>query len=82
MKRNDLALILAVACVAGVVSFIASRLLFATPQNRHQQVEVAPAISATFTPPESAYFNSDSVDPTQTIQIGNSTNPTPFNGGN
>lgn len=82
MKRNDIVMILAVACVAGVVSFIASQLLFATPKNRHQQVEVAPAISATFKPPETAYFNSESVDPTQTIQIGNTTNPTPFNGSN
>ncbi len=82
MKKSDIIMIFAVACVAGVVSLIASQLLFATPKNRHQQVEIAPAITATFKTPETAYFNSDSVDPTQTIQIGNSTNPMPFSDNN
>lgn len=81
MKSKDIALIIVIAVVAGIISFVVSGLIFVTPSNRQQKVEVAPKISTTFTTPDSRYFNTGSVDPTQTIQIGNTTNPAPFNGG-
>jgi hypothetical protein len=55
-----------------------SKLLFAKPQNRKQQVEVVQAISSEFATPNSRYFNPSSIDPTQQIQIGNNSNPDPF----
>lgn len=80
MKQKDIAMIMVIAFVSAIVSLVVSRLLFTTPQNQEQQVEVVPAITANFPPPDSRYFNSNSIDPTQLIQIGNNNNTNPFNG--
>lgn len=79
MKQKDIAVLMVVVFVSIVVSIFASKMLFSSPKNREQQVPVVPAISANFPVPSSQFFNSQSVDPTQLIQIGNSTNPQPFN---
>jgi hypothetical protein len=51
---------------------------FAKPADRQQQAEKVDVISSDFPLPNSKYFNTTSVDPTQLIQIGDSTNPNPF----
>lgn len=78
MKQKDVALIIVVAFVSAIISFVVSRFLFVTPQNRQQQVEVVQGLSASFSSPDSRYFNSNSIDPTQLTQIGNTNNPNPF----
>ncbi len=80
MKQKDLALIIVVAFFSAIVSLVVSRLIFATPADRQQKVDVVQAISSNFPQPDPRYFNSNSVDPTQLIQIGNTTNSNPFNG--
>lgn len=80
MKQKDILLIVVIAIVATVASVIVSKVLFVTPSNRQQQVEVVEPISTTFTQPSTAYFNANSVNPTQTIQIGTNNNATPFKG--
>jgi len=80
MKQKDIALILVIVVFSGVVSFIVSGAVFAPAKDRQQNVEVVDPITANFTDPDDIYFNSNAVDPTQLIQIGTSTNPTPFNG--
>ncbi|CAN5155815.1 hypothetical protein BH09PAT3_BH09PAT3_5220 [soil metagenome] len=82
MKQKDIALIVVIAVIAGAISLVTSRVLFVGSGNRQQTVEVAEPISTVFTTPSSKYFNDKSVNPTQTIQIGNSTNPSPFKGTN
>jgi len=81
MKQKDIALIIVIVFVSGIVSFFASNTLFASPKNREQKVEKVEAITADFPTPDKKYFNSESIDPTQLIQIGESTNPNPFTGG-
>lgn len=82
MKQKDLALII----VAGVFSAIFSVVLsnyFITPNKiKQQQAEVVDPISSTFDVPSSdnKYFNKNAVNPTKLIQIGDSTNKTPFSG--
>lgn len=80
MKQKDVALILVVVFVSAIVSFVVSNVVFVSPKNRQQQVEVVPVISSTFPTPDPKYFNSNSIDPTQLIQIGDSNNGTLFNG--
>jgi hypothetical protein len=80
MKQKDIALIIVIAFVSGVLSLLLSRFIFAPPQNRHQQVEVVDTITSDFPTPDPRYFNPNAVDPTQLIRIGDSTNPNPFNG--
>lgn len=80
MKQKDIALILVVAFFSAIASFIVSGFLFASPHDRQQQVAVAPPLNAGFPTPDTRYFNSKSIDPTQLAQIGNSSNPNPFSG--
>lgn len=81
MKQKDLALIIAVVAFSAVVSLVAGRLVFAAPKNRQQTVAVVDPLSANFPVPDSRYFNSQSIDPTQLIQISENINQAPFNGG-
>lgn len=78
MKQKDIALILVIAFVSGVVSFLVSGMLFGKPADRQQKAEVVDVITSDFSLPDSKYFNASSVDPTQLIQIGNTNNPNPF----
>ena len=80
MKQKDLALIIVIAFISGVVSFFVSNKIFVTPANRQQQVDVVDQINPSFQTPSSKYFNSSSIDPTQESQIGNNNNQNPFNG--
>jgi hypothetical protein len=80
MKQKDIVLLIVVVVVSVVISSFVSKLIFSTPANRSQQVDVVPVISASFPTPSSQYFNSQSIDPTQLITIGNNNNQTPFNG--
>ena len=78
MKQKDIALIILIAAVAGVISFVASHAIFASSSNRKQQAEVVDAITTDFVRPSTKYFNSNSIDPTQLIQIGGNNNANPF----
>ncbi|HET7060445.1 MAG TPA: hypothetical protein VFH99_03995 [Candidatus Saccharimonadales bacterium] len=80
MKQKDIALIIMIIAIAGVLSFFISKQIFASPKNRQQQVEVVQPITADFPKPDSNYFNSQAFDPTQTITIGQNANPDPFSG--
>jgi hypothetical protein len=80
MKQKDLALIVVVVIISAIVSLFVSKYIFASPGNRQQKVDVVEAINNQFPQPDSHYFNVNSVDPTQLIQIGNTTNANPFNG--
>ena len=78
MKQKDLSIIIAVAVLSAIVSFLLSNKLFVTPENRQQKVEVVDAIVSEFDQPSTKYFNETSINPTQISQL-DSTNQTPFN---
>ena len=80
MKQKDVAFIILISAVSAVISFTASHFLFATPQNRQQKVAVVDKITTQFTTPNPQFFNSQSIDPTQLIEVQNSNNSNPFNG--
>lgn len=79
MKQKDIALIIIVIFISGLLSFFVSKALFKTP-SKSERVEVVEKISPDFSKPDSKYFNADAVDPTQLITIGQSNNVQPFNG--
>lgn len=80
MKQKDIALIIVIAFISAVVSFIVSNKLFVTPNNRQQQVEVVDPINSSFQTPDVKYFNPSSVDPTPPSQVVTNPNQNPFNG--
>jgi len=80
MKQNDVALIIVIAFVSAVISFVVSNKIFVTPANRQQQVQVVDKIDPTFQTPSKKYFNSNSIDPTQNAQVTTGNNQNPFSG--
>jgi hypothetical protein len=80
MKQKDIALIIVIAAVSAVFSFLVSGWLFGKPADRQQKGEIVDVITSDFPLPDTKYFNSNSVDPTQLIQIGDANNPNPFGG--
>ena len=80
MKQKDVALIIVIAAVSAFASFFISRLVFATPENRQQKVEVVDKITSEFPTPSSKYFNANSINAAKLIQVTDNNNPNPFNG--
>jgi hypothetical protein len=78
MKQKDIATVIVIAAISAVVSFVVSGKIFVTPANRQQKVEVVDAIDSNFQAPSSKYFNNDSIDPAQLVQIASNNNQNPF----
>lgn len=79
MKQKDIALIIVIAFIAAVASFIISNFFFSSEEDRRTEVEVVEAISPEFGSPDERYFNNDSINPTEDIEIGgDDSNQTPF----
>jgi hypothetical protein len=79
MKQKDISVIIIVAGVSALFSFILSNALFGSPQNRQEKVETVDVITAEFTEPDKRYFNNESVNPTLLIEIKGNDNSKPFN---
>ena len=77
MKQNTVVSLIVIAFIAGIISLIASKYLIISSAQQQNAV-VVPVIIANFPTPSSVYFNSQSIDPTQLIQIGTTTNSNPF----
>lgn len=80
MKQKDIALIVVIAVLSGIISLVLGRLIFAAPKDRQQKVEVVDAIKTEFPQPDVQYFNAQSINPTQLIRIGENSNAAPFSG--
>jgi len=78
VKQKDVAMLLIVIFVAGVFSFVVSKIFFTSSKNRNYSVQVVEPISEEFQQPDKRVFNEQAINPTQLIQIGDSTNPQPF----
>ena len=77
MKQNDIILIIVSVFVSGVLSLVLSNLLIG-PTSRNTKVEVVEKITPEFIQPDERYFNSNSFNYTQEIQIGSGTNQVQF----
>ena len=80
MKQKDIASLLVIIIVSAALSFVISQKLFASPASKRIEAEVVEPIVSDFTAPSNKYFNENSVNPTQQIRIGDSSNITPFTG--
>lgn len=71
MKQKDMIIIAVAVFIAAFGSYFLSKALFAKKENRSKEVKVVEQISTDFNPPGKRYFNENSLNPTQTITIGN-----------
>lgn len=78
MKQKDIALVIIIVFVSGVISFVLSNAIIGSPKKLQEKVEVVGPITSEFNQPSEKYFNKDSTNPTQLIQIGEDPNQQPF----
>ncbi len=78
MKQKDVVVIAVAIVISGFISYFVSNALFSSPKRLKAEVEVVEPISANFNQPDKRYFNKSSINPTQTITIGDSENQQPF----
>lgn len=78
MKKNDLGIMIAVAIFAGIFSLVLSNLLFTPKSTKGLKAQRIDAVESSFQQPDKRYFNSESINPTQLIQIGDDPNAQPF----
>jgi len=76
IKRQDIYLIVVMVIISSVIALIVSNILFKT-EKVQTPVEVVEEIRDEFKAPDAAYFNKNSLNPTETIIIGDP-NPNPF----
>ena len=79
MKQKDIAVIIVVAVVAGVASFLIANKIFVAPKDRQQTKPVVDVIQSSMVSPDKQFFNADSINPTRN-PTSSGTNDTPFNG--
>jgi len=79
MKQKDLAMIIIVAAISGMISFALSHFIFSSPAQRQQSVAVVDAITTQFTTPDPKFFNLQSINPAKLIEVGSNNNDNPFN---
>lgn len=80
MKKNDIAILILIASISLVVSFLIVKSLFGESQAGQTKVEKVEPISAELQEPSKNIFNQDAINPTVVIQIGNPSNQQPFGG--
>jgi hypothetical protein len=78
VKRKDIPIILVIVFVSAIISLFVSKAIFAQPKNRQQKVDVVQPITTDFPKPDSQFFNSNAIDPTKLITIGQNSNSNPF----
>lgn len=79
MKQKDIALILVIGFISLVASILLSNVLFNSSKDKKLESAVVAPISSDFVDPDKKYFNEQSTNPTQTIQINENNNSQPFN---
>lgn len=80
MKQKDIAALIVVAVVSAILSLGISHFVPMGSVKRGVSVEKVQAISTDFQLPDTKYFNSKSIDPTQIIRINENDNSKPFDG--
>lgn len=85
MKRKDIIMIALAALIGAFISMLVSTMIFNSQANK-VKVPVVDKISSTFPDVNNdttynRFLNHNALDPTQPIQIGSSSNSSPFNQG-
>lgn len=77
MKSQDIAMLVVVGVVAGVLSLGISNFFF-NAEKQQLKAEVVTEIKATFADFDAQYINEQSINPTVNIKIGENDNENPF----
>lgn len=78
MKQKDIAMILGCAGFSAIVAFAIATFVIGGPQKNLISVKIIDPITSEFLPPDEKFFNKESLNPTQTVEIKPSDNKAPF----
>ena len=74
MKKSDIAMIILIASISMLVAYFAAKALVGDVQNQSVKVKTAEKISTEVTEPAPSVFNSNAINPTVEVIIGNQNN--------
>jgi hypothetical protein len=78
MKKTDWAMIVLIVIIVGTMAYFTAGALLPAPNKDPQSVPTAEAITADVTPPSSQIFNSEAINPTVRVTIGDQSDEPPF----
>lgn len=78
MKKNDIALLVLVAAISLVVAYLVGNAFLGATGPGEAKVETVEPISAEVVKPDASIFNSEAINPSVPIKIGDTTNQQPF----
>lgn len=78
MKKKDIGIIIGVAIISAILSYVISSTLFGGEDKYNLTTPIVQPISADFPATDPRFFNPQSLNPTRDIIIGGSTNTQPF----
>lgn len=78
MKKNDLAAVVLIVAIAGVISYFIANAVIGKPSNDPVEVEQVTPIGSSFPKPDERVFNIDALDPTVDVEPGGDPGSQPF----
>lgn len=69
MKKTDLAMIILIATISVLIAFFVTRSIVGTPSEEVVKVKTLEKINETITPPDTAIFNENAINPAVKIEI-------------
>ena len=78
MKKNDIAAIVLIVAIAGVIAYFIADAVIGKPANNPVQVEQVTSIAPNFPTPDSRVFNDKAVDPTVEVNGDGQSADQPF----
>lgn len=78
MKKNDIAAVVLIVAIAGVISYFIANAVIGRPANNPVEVEQVTPIGPNFPTPDERVFNSNALDPTVEVEPGGQAADQPF----
>lgn len=72
MKKSDIAMIILIASLSALVSYFVANAFIGDVKNESVKVQTAEPITTNVAEPDPTVFNSDAINPTVEVIIGNS----------
>jgi hypothetical protein len=74
MKKSDIAMIILIASISVLVAYFVAKAIIGDVQNESVQVKTADPITTEVAEPDPTVFNSNAINPTVEVIIGDSRN--------
>jgi hypothetical protein len=73
MKKSDIAMIILIASVSVLIAYFVAKAIVGDVQNETVKVKTTDTISTDITQPDTSVFNTNAINPTVEVIIGNQT---------